>query len=907
MSERRSLLHRPTACACTFAVALHLGGVTLAAETATPTLEIEYGGCRGTTQAGACILDSPNELRLWIRTDVDARLSVERGGEPVALEAIASVQGGSRYNISAHPGNRRVDVRVQSGGASRTWSLELAPDPRSEAQRDAWAAFNRGDLDAARELLAGVDTQEAEAAGLLGRIQYVSGETQAARATLLGAMDADLAAGRELTALKEATVLAYSLTLKERRFTEARAVLDRFASRANAPAEQRYYLAYYRGLLAFNSGDDRGTLRELGAAADQAARMGWDRLGLTAEQTLAVELQMLGRRADATALLERWTERLDVLASDCDRGMFLNNVGWTRLLALEAGEQAADPLPELEHAYAIFSSPATGGLCNVDEQVNGLLNLALAHLHADRADLAALDLERAHRLTETPELRSVLWSLDIEARLALLRGHADEALVTAERLRALALATVSPDAAWRALVRKALAYEQLGRDEDALAAYVQAERQLDERLYRVPMNEGRETLVAANASATQRHVALLLAAERPREAYDVARASVSRAVRTLRPAQRVQSLAGAERARWDDAMTRYLALREEITSLAQLGWTMPREELEQLAGLRARRERELAAILDDALAVLGPANHDGGDRAEPGTLEVAFQRVPSGWVTFAASADDVHAFARSCAPAALATCLIEPIVPLIKDAQRVRVITNDELRAVDFQAVEIGGAPLLERVPVVYGLELASPPTSSTPSAPRRALLVGDAQGNLPAAQDEVRTVRDALEGSGVWSTASLTGASAGLERVRRDMSGVELFHYAGHARLLGSRGWDSELQLGGHTALDVADILALERAPTFVVLSGCETAATDAAAEAAGIGLAQAFIVSGSAGVVATTRPVRDTAALAVMREFYAAWLGGAPAERALQRAQLALRSAQPDADWAAFRFIEP
>jgi hypothetical protein len=65
----------------------------------------------------------------------------------------------------------------------------------------------------------------------------------------------------------------------------------------------------------------------------------------------------------------------------------------------------------------------------------------------------------------------------------------------------------------------------------------------------------------------------------------------------------VQSLAGAERARWDDAMTRYLALREEITSLAQLGWTMPREELEQLAGLRARRERELAAILDDALAV----------------------------------------------------------------------------------------------------------------------------------------------------------------------------------------------------------------------------------------------------------------------------------------------------------------
>jgi CHAT domain-containing protein len=265
----------------------------------------------------------------------------------------------------------------------------------------------------------------------------------------------------------------------------------------------------------------------------------------------------------------------------------------------------------------------------------------------------------------------------------------------------------------------------------------------------------------------------------------------------------------------------------------------------------------------------------------------------------------VQAFERSCAPATLAPCLLEPLAPLLADAQRVRLTANDELRAIDFHAVDLDGAPLLERVPVVYALGLPSA-SSSSPAAPRRALVVGDAQGNLPAAQEEVRSVRDVLEGSGIWSAVSLTGATARLERVRRDMSGADLFHYAGHARLLGSRGWDSELQLGERTALDVGDILALERAPAFVVLSGCETAATDARAEAAGIGLAQAFIASGSRGVVAATRPVRDAAALAVMRAFYAAWLGGAAPERALQRAQLALRSEQPGADWAAFRLIE-
>jgi cellulose synthase operon protein C len=869
-----------------------------------PQLEVEYGGCRDVVR-GACVVDAAGELRLWVRTDVDAGTAIDVDGADTGGDGV-SVQGGRRHAFAVARGARRVTVRATRGDAETTWTLALAPDARPEAVRDAAAALASGDAERARTLAAPLAPTDADALGVLGRVQNYAGETEAARATLREAVARHVAAGHRLSAVRDATVVAYSLMVGERRFGEARAVLDAFRPTPGAGAEERYFLAYFRGLLAYNSGDDRGTLRELVAAADQAARMGWDRLQLTAEQTLAVQLQMLGRRDDAGALMGAWEERLDLLPSDCERAMFLNNVGWTRLLALEAGERADDPLPPLEQAYALFAAPQTGGLCGADEQVNGLLNLALAHLHAGRADAAAVHLERAHRATETPQLRMVLWSLDIEARLALLRDRAEEALLLAERLRELGAATASPDAVWRGVVRGALAQERLGRRDDALAAYAEGERLLDERLFRVPASEGRETLVAAHAWAVQRHVALLLEAGRDAEALALARSS-TRALRSLRPSERVYALEGDERARWDAAIARYLAAREELTALARLGWMSPRDELERVAALGARRERELDVLLDDALAVLGPADPELAPAASApadGTVELAFHRVPGGWATFVADAQGVRTYAPDCGAArdaALARCLLAPAASAAAGAVRIRILAPEELRDVDFHALDVGGDALVARAPVVYGLGMPAPvPRGES----RRALLVGDAQGNLVAAQEELRAVRDAL-GAGDWRTHVLSGADASLAPVRASLAEADLFHYAGHARALGARGWDSELQLGARTSLDVSDILALGRAPDVVVLSGCETAADDAASAAGGISLAHAFVASGARVVVATTRPVRDATALAVMRVFYDEWLAGAPPETALQRAQLALRRDTADADWSAFRVL--
>ena len=150
-----------------------------------------------------------------------------------------------------------------------------------------------------------------------------------------------------------------------------------------------------------------------------------------------------------------------------------------------------------------------------------------------------------------------------------------------------------------------------------------------------------------------------------------------------------------------------------------------------------------------------------------------------------------------------------------------------------------------------------------------------------------------------------LQGDAATSQRVRDRLHEVDLFHFAGHAIFSGRGGWNSALPLAEQAQLTVNDILALERAPQWVVLSGCESGRTaEAAAES--IGLAHAFLSSGTGAVVAAVRPVRDDTAAALVESFYENWTSTVSPGAALRFAQLELRGSRPEADWASFRIIE-
>jgi CHAT domain-containing protein len=135
------------------------------------------------------------------------------------------------------------------------------------------------------------------------------------------------------------------------------------------------------------------------------------------------------------------------------------------------------------------------------------------------------------------------------------------------------------------------------------------------------------------------------------------------------------------------------------------------------------------------------------------------------------------------------------------------------------------------------------------------------------------------------------------------------MLQYAGHASFAGLDGWESHLGLEANSLLTVGDILTLPEAPAYVVLSGCETAATAAERGASGLGLAQAFVLAGARWVVASTRPVKDVDASAIVTALYAgrAVLPDAEIAAQLRAAQTKLIAAVPAVDWASFRVIVP
>jgi CHAT domain-containing protein len=237
-------------------------------------------------------------------------------------------------------------------------------------------------------------------------------------------------------------------------------------------------------------------------------------------------------------------------------------------------------------------------------------------------------------------------------------------------------------------------------------------------------------------------------------------------------------------------------------------------------------------------------------------------------------------------------------------AGQIRVLPYGVLRNVDFHALPFAGDVLLATAPVVYGLDLPAPADGAEPGA--RALVVADPRGDLPAARREAERVTAALEAHRQWTAETLAGPAALAGALRARLGEVDLFHYAGHAVFGGPGGWDSVLPLAGSSDLTLGDILALARAPRWVVLSGCETGRSGAAAPAESLGLAQAFLAAGSASVLAAVRPVADETAAALVEGYYRAWSRATPAAQALRTAQLALRARDPQADWSSFRVVE-
>jgi CHAT domain-containing protein len=188
-----------------------------------------------------------------------------------------------------------------------------------------------------------------------------------------------------------------------------------------------------------------------------------------------------------------------------------------------------------------------------------------------------------------------------------------------------------------------------------------------------------------------------------------------------------------------------------------------------------------------------------------------------------------------------------------------------------------------------------------------KALVIGAPAGvspELPGALREALFV-----GARLHSVPKL-GAAAKESLLYHLNGGVDLIHIATHGfydadsplfsglALAEGDGNDGKLEV--HEILSDVDLTGVN----LVVLSACETALGRDGAGDEIVGLTRALLYAGTPGVISTLWEIDDSAALALMSDFYRHFISGDSAADALRHAQLhLLHGNYPDPrEWAAF-----
>jgi tetratricopeptide (TPR) repeat protein len=888
---------------------------------AAAALEVEYAGCWAVYLPGpVCALweGATPKLKLWVKADPRSKVEIRADGQRLET-AGEEVSGGRRYLLSIPRAASRLTVSAVSpeGGHGASWSLRLA-----EPDMPAWLSeikglTSRGETGTARRRLRQLQQSapREEQGFVLRSLSYLAraeGNHEEEARFLRQGWSADRAEERWSGEVEKATRLA-GLYLDEGRFGEVRKILAALRLPPRAPADAKCLLAYHHGLLSDAVGDYRTALEQLRKAEGLAECVGMAGYRWNAAQVLARVYQDLGRSQEASELFTSLRAN-PYPTNRCGLGTLLTNLGWTRLLAREAGQDIGDPTPTLEEARAEFDQHR----CLPGERLNARLNLALAYQQARRWPEARRALREARTLGAIPNLRQRLWWADLEAWMAIAEGRPERALGRYEELEGMAERALSSEGRLRSLLGQAHARLALGQPTEAITALAEADRLIDAQSWRIPAHEGRDTFIAQREAITRLYLELLLAEGQRESAFALARRARSRLLRQLTVTDRLTQLTPAEQRRWDEALSAYWTSRNAVDRQAAEEWQPARDEVQRAREAQAAQLAAAQDALDRALTFLGdPGKLEDSSLSPPAPGEVilAYHPMGDGWVGFASTERTIDVATFDLAdgmpadPDRLAALLLAPFSRAIRGAERVRVLPYGRLRSVDFHALPFEGEPLLARHVVVYSLDLPVR-ASLVPPGPPRVLLVSNPQNDLPATRGESATIATRVRawGSG-WSCERLDGPQARAEAVRAALPTAGLFHYAGHGVFAGFAGWGSALPLADGSRLTLGDVLALPRAPAWVVLSACDAGRSSEQAPVEGVGLANAFLLAGSQAVIAARQPVDDRSARDLMRELYRGWQPGRDLARQLQRAQLAERRKNPSASaaWTSFRLLVP
>ncbi|MCH9687216.1 MAG: CHAT domain-containing protein [Deltaproteobacteria bacterium] len=901
---------------------------------ASAPLEVSLAGCSTSVRVPATCRVQPDAppLRLWVGAAAAPRVRVD--GKQVEPEALVQTEDpGWRLRVAVPPDARTLEVE-HADGTSR-WSVAIEPAavvPRVRAVFDALPP----DVDPQREAayrravetlrtLHDPSTDEAIAAQrLLGKLTRQLGQPDtAAEATATG-FDLAMAHGRNAEAVALGLLL---VPMRDDQGDERGAKWALDAVGAALPtvldAEAEGLWSYFSAGQAKTEQDRTTALRHYATAQRIARRLGLVDLELSATTQELEVLGLLGRRQEQRAAMERMLGLMEPLPQlSCKHAVYLNGAGWSMLLAARPGESTEGARRLMQRAERIHGPK---GGCEVghhpdwrDNLATLRLNLALEALHRGAPHDVQQQLDALVPDQVSPGL--VPWLGYVRARLARMQAEPERALEYLAAVEADPRIGWDPLLPWQAAVLRGDVERTAGRTQPALDAYLLAEQRIEQLVRTVGIDQGREGLLAGVHTSAAAAIDLLLLRGDVERAATVARASRARALRPMGRTGVLARLPTSARETWRRERARYRALAGRLEAELADAWRLPADAREGLQREHARTREAMRGHLDEAYRALSEAA-DPADAVLPlprdGELWLVMHPLPRGWVVFGLSATDVVAHRVPSWPSpddrtAVAAAVLEPFAAMIDDAELVVVLPMGSRVDLAVHGLPWREDVLLATVPVVYKLDIAEHPAPRPTTS--RGLVISDPAtrradlGRLPAAAEEGAAVEAALTRRG-WAVVRLDGEAATHGAVTEAMEGVDLVHYAGHGERGGLEGWDSALPLAGEASLDVRDVLALPRAPSTVVLSGCETGLGDDELNSGGMHLAGAFLMAGSTHVVAAAAQVPDALASALGRAMYEDERPPQSDAVRLQRALLSLRNRpEPWArDWEVYRGFVP
>jgi tetratricopeptide (TPR) repeat protein len=836
-----------------------------------PAIEVLLGGCRAVLVGGKlprCEVATGRALTLWVGVPPSAAIAVRLDGAPLAGPGVAR-SGGSRFALEARSGTLSVSLGDRAIAA---W--ELGPAARFVAIETSDRARNAGRLaEAAAALDAAAPTSDEERLEVVrgrAKLARLRGEPAEERKLRDDAIELARTLGR-VSAESDETVAIMNALRERHALTEAAQLLPALDVHGVVYPEGAARRDWMHGLLASDLGD-------LGAAlADfERALVTLDRIGDVAGRgpiiaPMADVLQLLGRDAEAHAMIDAERERVEREADVCARVDALTNTGW--LLRDRAMADAPQQFVDQAVALAQDRCPRLVPIALVNQ---GWL-LAAAHRLGD----ARRVLDRLATLE--PQGRVATWKLRLEGEIVLGEDPA-RAERHAGMLATNAAAWCSSEEAYEAHLLRARALVALARTADATAAFHDAERALTLWSRLVPLGEGRDTFFERHDQLALTAIPFFLAQIR----RGAAGADIELAAMVQRSIARfVNSLAASGRARTraehgDPARDRTaaqfaLAHWPEHAAAAPPG--------PALAGVCAARD----AAAGDRDAALDAPSEDAllVHPTQQGWLVIVWRRRGAIAVReIAGATGDV-----------LAQRIADAAAPLLAGAGRVHLHVHRSIAALPLDR----SIAARLAVPVALGVDAPPRPNDGECRGERRALLVTNPQRNLWQATDAAPVIRDALARIG-FAVDALDGPAATRAAIEQRLADpcTALFEYDGHA-VAPNRPSDAprdridDALLLADGTLTAADVLVLGRVPPAIVLDGCTTAAPE------GLGLAHAFVLAGASQVVASLDEVPADAAARFTRGLF----DNAAAHGALDLVALFARAIQ-GADLPALRVYE-